>query len=107
MIFTQLAEHERGAHVGKVQELLRSITQFLEQPFSRLNSENEKAECQLKAQSPSNSFWANGLAIGGKDIGETQDCENAEHTCESSHAFLLCASRSHRAATEKRIRTET
>src|SRR5260370_30679371 len=91
MVRTQVAAHNRRSHIGKVEEFLRSVAQFLEQPLSRLDAQNEKSERQLKAQSPSNSLQANVPATRGKKVGETQDRENAEHSCEPSHAFLLCA----------------
>src|SRR5260370_37051107 len=93
MVFAQLAEHKRGAHVRKVEELLRSVAHFLEEPFSCLNAQNEKAECQLKAQPPEHGLQANGAAAGGEYVGEAQDRGNAEHSCESSHMSPLRPSR--------------
>src|SRR5260370_40394714 len=84
--------------------LLVSVAEFWEQPRSRLDAQNEKSERQLKAQSPSNSLQANCPATRGKKVGETQDRENAEHSCEPSHAFLLCACALRRTADGKPLR---
>jgi hypothetical protein len=49
MVRTQVTEHERRTHIGEVEKFLRSVAEFLEQPFSRLNAQNEKSERQLEA----------------------------------------------------------
>src|ERR1700720_485789 len=91
MIFAEFAEHERRAHVGEIEELLGSVAHFLKEPFAGFDSQNEESEGQLKADSPEHGLQANSAAIGRKDVCETQDHANAEDSCESSHAFLLCA----------------
>jgi hypothetical protein len=52
MFFAEFAEDKVRAYVGKIEELLGSVTELLEEPFTGFHAEDEESEGELKTESP-------------------------------------------------------
>ena len=82
---SQFAKDELGANEGIAEQQIHVVAGDLKNSTARTETQHKECESELQTEAPQDGREANGFSISGKDVGQSQYGDQAQHADESAH----------------------